>query len=294
MHPFKKISFYCKSVIISVSILFLVGSSFAITGNSPPENCSDLFVSVRTLRSIAPESRIAYFAKAKRLDAKGMTSPFTADGQFIPEYAPDTLYSWMSEEFLEKLFANSDGPFLPIMKRPYFSWRTPVGSFGYGKVSIRMRLKDDVQFALVPHFEIQGDLNRQFQALNANYDIENTVFVSEIPSAGYHEYFVLSGGPLHSISYGTPEHLFEVQAEASWIKSHDHYQDFDLIMKQVDLTKPLEWDYGRIWSREILQSNIDRMKKIVSDGQGKILYSPGFKTDPTDHFSSRLKGYWVP
>jgi hypothetical protein len=131
------------------------------------------------------DERVDYFKLADRPDAYGMTSPFTAKGEFRQDLAPDTLYAWMSEAILKSIFANSNpSALLKDIGRPYYLWRTPMGSFGYGAVSIRLKLKSGVRFALIPHIHpMYSDYTARVEALKKQFDLSNTVFVSEIPIA---------------------------------------------------------------------------------------------------------------
>lgn len=164
------------------------------------------------LRATTGKSKVEYFDVARRSDAFGMSSPFSIDGYLNEEVAPDVLYVWMGEENLNRILnqANPDS-LLPELNRPHYLWRTPMGSFGYGAVSVRLKLKRGVKFALIPHMHtIYEDYEERLQQLKKDYDLKNTVFVAEIPRAGYHEYFVFNGGPIHSLSVGTKEHLAEM------------------------------------------------------------------------------------
>ena len=248
-----------------------------------------------------------YFDIAKRSDAFGMTSPFTEDGQFIPQVAPDVLYDWMSPEKLEELLAHSTpNDLLQDISRPHFLWRTPMGSFGYGMVSLRIKLKDGVKFVRIPHLhQTDSNYKARVQELKNQFNFDNTVFVSEITKAGYHEYYIFNGGPVHSISAGTPEQLAEMTGEANWIASHDHYQDFDLLFKisglgnkdlpgdkEANLTVPIDFDHI-IWSREGLKERLDFMKVMISGRpNGRIIFSKDIVPLREDHFTSRLNPYW--
>jgi hypothetical protein len=197
-----------------------------------------------------------------------------------PRCMPDTLYHWLPRKYLDwKLDNIKSDDFLPFYKdqkgkvSPLFTWRTPVGSFGYGDVSIRIKLKDGIKYT-----PIFGKKRFQCEELKQKYgyDIENTVFVSWQRHVFFRvggflsEYILCSAGPVESWSFGTEKHLFEIEDEIRWIESHDK-SDYDSFISNT-----IPWEQyvdGYIFSRNKLDENITNHKNIKN---GKIFYRSRF------------------
>jgi hypothetical protein len=198
----------------------------------------------------------------------------TAKYTDIPECMPDTLYHWLPLDFFSwKLGNQSAGEdFLPFHKdasgiTPMFSWRTPTGTHGYGDISIRLKLRQDIKF--VPIF---GSIRFKCQELKLEhgYDLESTVFVSwqrwmPMIEGGYlSEYILCSSGPVESWSYGTQEHLNEIIKEIKWIKSHKE-SEYDAF---ISGTTPWDTDVDKKdFSWENLLKRINTHQKLVKSGK---------------------------
>lgn len=107
-----------------------------------------------------------------------------------------------------------------------YLWRTPVGSFGYGDLSIRIKLKPNVKFKLIGRFERKCPISPEQDA--------NTVYVWDGQGMnhleGYSEYILCSSGPVESWSYGMPQALEEIKRELTWIFTHSE-NDYDRLVK---------------------------------------------------------------
>jgi len=238
-----------------------------------------------------------YVEKCRQSDNDGTTNPFDSAGNFRPECAPDTLYAWMTPDKILKRAQNSTPENVLPFKGRLFSWRTPVGSYGYGESSMRIKLRPGVKFKKIPMFSNDDWYSepRNCDTLNKLPEARNTVFVADGLAGGYHEYILCNSGPVHSWSYGTPEHFNEQQSEKNWMRTHSEQEYDHLIQKQLYISRkdwPCYWD-GHDWSFEVLTERVQSMlAQVIKLNGGNIFYSSDVEKSRKDHFSTKVKTYW--
>ncbi len=221
---------------------------------------------------------------------RGATLPFDKSGKFLPECAPDTLYHWKKHDYLERdLKQVNDSTLLPIPVGQLFTWRTPIGSYTYGEVSIRIKLRDGVKF-------IYQDQNTRGCASAVAKNGPNIVLAVSLSSiVRYSEYILCSDAPVHSWSYGTEEHLQEMEKEIQYIEAHKP-GEFDLFHDDSGMHIP--WNGGSGFktnaTRSSLDEKVNQMKKFVADQAGQIFFAKDVRQERMDHFLTKTPGYFNP
>lgn len=227
------------------------------------------------------------------------STPFFRGGAPRPECAPDTLYSWKKPKFVEKYAATSSpNRVLDLNGFALYTWRTPIGSFGYARESLRMKLKPGVKFAWI------ADGDRDCGALGRKFNVRNTVFATSLGNRirGYSEYFLCDAGPVESWSYDTPQHLEEMQREEDWMKTHPN--DYDGLLYDNDSQSRCPWTYGQFdqgsgsstidWSLGTLNQDMRQIQVRISGGAGRVYFAKGTVPSLWNHFSTNKPGYFNP
>ncbi len=255
------------------------------------------------LSDFARGPRTSYLDHARNPDVADTTYPFRG-GFLISSALPDTLYAWMRPDRLSSFF---DEPRFAraINDRDHFAralWRTPAGSFGYGGVSVRAKLRDDVNFVEL------SDESRVIQDLENVASIYHSVFVRAIPGYGFHEYLVASPYVFHSMSTGTPEHAAEIASEAGVIANAASRKDYDFVFgvdgnlganppvrgEQVTpekLARGFEWDAAD-WSHQLLEQRVDLAQAVSDTGSELIQFHPDVDPNRAEHFATQVEPYW--
>lgn len=249
-----------------------------------------------SIKAVAEDNFGYSWKKCERADLGNATIPFDKAGKFIPDCAPDILYSWQAKEkVLDLAKRSTPKDVLPV---PHlYTWRTPLGTFGYGDVAIRIKLKADTQFALI------GEFDRDCDRLP---NPENTVYVAylkgmfpEKGSTDASEYLICSSNVIESWSYGTEDLLKEMQREATWAEAHETY-DFDRYSKskQIEagencILRALNLD-GKNNSLETLLRNFAEIIEMVKKSEGGVFYAAGVEHSLDRHLQTRIPSYFNP
>jgi hypothetical protein len=213
------------------------------------------------------------------------TSPIDALGYVLDKCTPDVLYSWLSKDQLLKLSNDSSKEHLLPQKATY-TWKTPIGSFGYGDSLLRIKLRKGVRFKQIPH------LNRNCSELQKQYDLSQTVFVIKLFDS-YSEFLICGDASIHSWSFGTKEILEEVDKELKWIKRHSS-KNFDMFVR---FGSRMPWEIGTFldgmpFSKKQLTENINTLTSFVNEGTGTIHFANNVISNPFDHYSTKFPGYF--
>lgn len=232
-----------------------------------------------------------------------MTIPFRkSDEAFVPDCAPDTLYVWKKPEYVDQdvhryknRTAQEQNSCLKIMGTT-FAWRTPMGSHGYGRDTIRIKLLPNTKFLLVD--EIDRDC--EYYEMQYPQDYKSSVFVAEHRGMdGYHEYILCSDRMIQSWSTGTSEHLQEIQNEEAWIRkevaagtlNYDKLNREEFGYLVVEGGTIPNWDRGN-WTPEAWNESVRLQEKKISDGTGGVFFCPGEPEKRNKHFSTKTPSYF--
>ena len=225
---------------------------------------------------------------------RGTTIPFKGSirkPKFVPECAPEVLYSWSYLSSREHE-AFLDDPL--IGRRELYTWRTPLGTFGYGSSLLRLKLKPNTKFKWIKK-EDQNCI--QFAA----DEKQNTVYVSLVGESGISEYFLCDPGVIESWSKNSLGAKLEAEKELDFIKNHldsklqtyDSYGVFSKHRKRlyvpagdINLYFPPILDQHTVWTQEKLERNLDRLGKRLQPHDDQVFNRTGVSNSPREH-------YWV-
>lgn len=237
----------------------------------------------------------------ERPEKEGHTVPFDENGLFVEACAPDTLYSWLSLEHVLFLAKEArENKSLLKLSAPLFTWRTPIGTFGYAAphgVSIRIKLRDAVAFNYLPN-GVGCDDPKQINSVNV-------VYVFGI----YSEYVICGPDVIASWSFGTREHFEEMLSERNWVESH-RVGEYDQFVKvkysqwqnelkqsgyEIDLSKlffNFAIDVGRNesvdWTKVGLDKKLSNTQMLLDAGTGDIFYGQGVEHNRRKHFQTKF------
>ena len=226
----------------------------------------------------------------ERDDLGGATVPFSASGAFVPGCAPDVVYSWHKRSTVLAIAASSTpANVLPV--KSFYTWRTPLSTFGYGDTLVRIKLKPNVRFEPI------SVNDRDCSRLEGK---DNVVYVDYMGGpmwpANASEYLICSSGVVDSWSYGRAETLAEMERDAQWISTHSA-ADFDQYSKSAvfDISHFCGMSFTEIdqtdFSHEALARNFELARSSAASGEGRIFFAEG---GSPDHFGTRAPGYFNP
>ncbi len=207
-----------------------------------------------------------------------------AAGALIEKCKPDTLYSWGPQVKLESLQGWMGDPKNWVNDfRPLFMTRSPVGSFGYGPVPVRIKIRPDATWAVS---------NNGYSACSsASADTKkNTVFFR---TESLLDIVICSPAVIESWSYGTKEHYDEIIKEFRWIEANGTSGDVDLYENDGN---PFDndWD-GHSFSKATFLGYLSGLFKTAQSGSGKIYFNPktpAAKRTREAHFSTTHPIYY--
>jgi hypothetical protein len=236
-------------------------------------------------------------ASCDQLSGFGMTIPFNKNtGTFLPQCAPDTLYNWMKPEYVEKHVQSKESGRQQCLKvyGAHFAWRTPLGSHGYGRDSIRIKLKSDTKFFLI------DDLQRECDYLKAQYPeiYKKTVWAAHhVGLNGYHEYLICSMNVVDSWSTGTSEHLLEMENEAAWIKKEirngtSHYDKLNRSIKHLAYEGAIDSIDNVDWSEASLEKAFELHREKIKTKRDRLFSCTKQPPDRNFHFSTNHPNYF--
>lgn len=201
----------------------------------------------------------------------------------------DTLYSWGSQVKLDILIGQmGHGAWGKI--KTIFSSRGPLSTFGYGPISIRLKLKKGVRFKAV------GFQRCDFAD---HEEARNTVYVRT--SVIYSDWSICNPDVLHSWSHSTPEHYDEMMKEyllhQSLVNSNrpllgyverygGDYQARSLFQSSIDTYS---------FSESVLDSRFQLLLKRIQDKLGQIFFNPNLPANERtreEHFKTEYPTYF--
>lgn len=212
------------------------------------------------------------------------TSPINQNGYVLDSCSPDTLYSWMSKNEVLKLIEDAHSNF--YSKPHTYTWKTPVGSFGYGDTLVRYKLKTGVMTKLITSKE------RNCLLLKNKYNFDFTIFVIKLAPRGYSEFLVCGSGPFHSWSTGTAEILREIKRELKWMKWHSS-SNYDMFFRHTKYPWGILLD-DMPFTKEHLKNNIAKLKQTVQLNEGQIYFSDANDDEYSTHYSTSKPIYFNP
>ena len=240
--------------------------------------------------------KTSYFEDCYHHETGGLSIPFRGpydSHEFRSECAPDTLYVWLEEKKIDW----SMYPKNPLRKGVYlYTWRTPLATYAYGKVQIRLKLKPHLKFKWL----LKG--REREHLFCPQVDQDSTVYVlTTTYSKTVSEYLICSKEVIESWSTGTPHAYQEAKREFEYINSVKNeeplrYDAFGFLFgrkkwKGNDQFSSdsffINWDFREItWSDEKIKTTIELMQKIKTPFRGHVF------GNKEGHFNSQLRLYY--
>lgn len=210
-------------------------------------------------------------------------------GQLLPGCMPDTLYSWgdWGKIAWYKQNYGAKGQWTTrALDRRLYTTPSPLGTFAYGPILMRLKLRPDARNKLSFGSTSCNTLSDAEKA-----DTVLVVYWNNKQGTGV-DYILCSMGPVESWSYGTQENYDEVLREKAWVESHD-YKEYELYYKRqgVDQLIGLTLD-SHEFTADGLNNNLRVARQLVDLKVGGI-----FADDPAqkkEHFKTAHPIYFNP
>lgn len=228
------------------------------------------------------------------------------DGYLLDECAPDTVYSWGGPEKAKWYRENlADGKVWPsLLPRSLYTVYSPAGTFGYGTIPLRFKIKPGIRFKLLvnPSTNKCEEL-KQEKLISSNSELRNTVFTRLVVRDGgfsFLEQIICSPDVIESWSYGYTYHYDEILADHSWITTH-HYYQWESYSKQDGKDKYIDANidkdqYGTDFSISAFR---ERMAFLRAVGEARLGYlaveqSSDYRQKRNSHFQTSKPIFFNP
>lgn len=217
--------------------------------------------------------------------------PFEKNGKYNPNCRPQILYSWVGDS---ETIDQKDHKWPFRRKRAIFFHRTPLATSIYGSFSYRVKLKPNVKYKLVDW--TYGYSKCYFPEAEKR----NTVYVNQDKN-GFSEYVLCSPEPVESWSFGTQEHLNEMDREFKLLKRLGGYNVDGFLNPhsrkyncESCFQKYTIHDARNDGSERTILNSINIMKNFVKSGKGRVynlLNGRAYTTGPKaqEHFKTKLR-----
>ncbi len=200
----------------------------------------------------------------------------TADVVGSESTVVDTVYSWGSLAKLEtlkntlpnnKLWLEGDNinPQAQYANGSVYLAFSAVGSFGYGEVPVRFKLKPGVTAGQLGYSDFMVELGRMRQGV------------------------IRSGALVESWSFGTAEHYNEIVRDYLRYRSGLEWQGMAKEVGPFDLP----WD-GKNFAPEALRDHLLIMARMILNNEGQVFYNNGTDQSREKHFSTVRPTYINP
>lgn len=223
-------------------------------------------------------------------------------GYLTKECSPEVLYSWGSFDKLQWFTNNLNDKkkWVSPLPRGLFTTPSAAGTFGYGPIAIRLKIKPSARFKLLvsPPFSTCDDYVSGRQIKAAEY--QNTIIVRlDLRSDGYSfaDYTVCSPEVIESWSYGTKEHFDEILRDHNWMTTQ-HYYNWDAYVKLNGVDKYLDNTLDNSWaensttySLEVIQRRMSLQRALIEGGFGEILFNN--PANKQKHFKITKPNYFL-
>jgi hypothetical protein len=238
------------------------------------------------------DSKMGFSIQGCRVPAYGHHTIKEGAYGLIDDCKPDTLYSWGpvgKKDNLEQ-WMGSSGSWVKSI-RPLFMVRSPVGSFGYGIVPIRIKLKSNLNWERTDESHLHCDSVSEAKK-------QNTVFYRpyKVRSDAYLlDYTVCAPGPIASWSYAHKQHYDEIVKEYSWIKIKPE-TEFELYISGANaLSHFYSGVDGYNFSEGSLVNYLRNMLNMIDRKEGKIHWNPSVPNSQrtlNEHFKTSVPMYY--
>ena len=215
-----------------------------------------------------------------------------ASGNLPDSCLPDTLYSWGDYGkitwFRERY--EKSGDWNKPFDRDLYLTQSPLATFGYGPVPLRMKLKPGTKVRVSNQSEVRLECKHLTAA-----EKQNTIIAAQWALAGGTglDYKLCSMGPIESWSYGTKQHYDEIIRDYNWVESHN-YKDYELYYKKDGVDQL--WDTsldGHSFSNETFIKHMRNIRQLIELKLGGVFYQDTGGTQ-VQHFKTKKSIYYNP
>lgn len=230
-------------------------------------------------KNATPDEAVGFPQKSCRVSSLGDHLARAQGSYILPECAPDTLYSWGGFEKLKALLTHmEDGwPWTTQFSRTVFTTSSAAGTFGYGTIPVRFKIKPGVKFKLLVTPRAHGCDEYLRSRLVTESEIQDTIVVKVFVGATYSylEYSLCSPAVVESWSYAMPEHYDEVLADHQWMTSKpesewEAYSKFQGKNMYIDNT--IDQQNGSDFRLSTFKSNMQFLRALTKGGFGKVVF----------------------
>jgi hypothetical protein len=216
--------------------------------------------------------------------------------QILPACVPDTLYSWGSYEKLTWFQENmgESKAWIGNFPRPLFTTLSPAGTFGYGSIAIRIKLKPT---AKVKYLSRGNDVGAKACENLSGNEKNDTLLVRYFNLTGNStgvDYILCSSGPIESWSFGTKTHYDEVANEVHWIQGHTD-REYETYYKTNGVDSFLDFTIdGHKFNQENLLLALKQLRLTAASKGGHVYYNEGVMRSEAQHFKTAHPSYFNP
>lgn len=263
----------------------------------------------------------------------GRSIPFDADHHFLPQAAPDVVYAWKTAALLstQANASNPNSPFPMPKTATLYTWRTPIGSFGYSSHPMRVKLRSTIPFYWVhldgadkPQESTTGFDGRKFIFVKG-YSMTNfnddERFPGQSRSGIYSDFSMRTDAPFESWSVESAYGYEEMQQEYNFVSTHlaTPTQEFDSLAnvyvdngsRTLGVPGAAPWNYPLHFdsvshttsSADDVNWSIDSLQRRMSytattaqahfdNGDQVVYFAKDVVPSLWNHFSTRLPSYF--
>jgi hypothetical protein len=174
---------------------------------------------------------------------------------------PDTLYSWGDQTKLNVIESQMGNNKWADSFRIIFTTRSPIATFGYGPIPIRIKLKKGLKW--VKKRPSTSCTERPLA------ERQTTIYYSN----GYLlEFFICSPKIIHSWSYSTREHYDEVIKAYEWDTNQRDSLNFETYGSGDSSIFGRHWD-GHLFTPSVLEDSLKLWIDRINAGTSKIYFN---------------------
>lgn len=217
------------------------------------------------------------------------------------ECSPDVLYSWGPQiklDTMKKLMIDKEtwsGSPNAYYGQPaiLFMSISPISTYGYGEISIRVKLRKSTSFEL-PSYAASS---------------QNAVYVRT--DDDFHDFTTNESNNFESWSYGTPEQYDEMVRDIQRLESNKHavlyaplydgWEGGTLPKKKFEEKSGVEKSFyglgqldGHEFTEKTLKQRLLKHIEMILNGEGRIHYQKGSCRNRDQHFRTKKRTYFNP
>lgn len=252
----------------------------------------------------APNETVGFPQKNCRVPSQGGHLTRSQGGYLVPECSPDTLYSWGGFDKLKALMTHmEDGwGWNTAFPRTLFTTPSAAGTFGYGPIPVRFKIKPGVKFKLLVTPRAHGCEEYLYYQLVTAKEIQDTIVVKAHIGSNYSylEYSLCSPSVIESWSFAMPDHYDEILADHQWMTSKDpsEWEAYSKYLgKNMYLDNTIDQHQGSDFRLSYFITNMKFLRALTKSGLGRVIFPTKYwRKEPQieKHFQTANPIYFNP